>query len=82
MIEEKAARQASDHNKLAEICTRILQIAFDAKNYVKLREFFLALVKRRGQAKKPTVDMVTMCQTTLFEQLPSKDEKYKMLKVL
>lgn len=29
MIEEKAARQASDHNKLAEICTRIVQMAFD-----------------------------------------------------
>jgi hypothetical protein len=24
MIEEKAARQVSDHNKLAEICTRIV----------------------------------------------------------
>ena len=24
MLEEKAARQASDHNKLAEICTRIV----------------------------------------------------------
>ena len=82
MIEEKAARQASDHIKLAEICTRILQITFDNKNYTKLREFFLALCKRRGQAKKSTVDMVTMCQTTLFEQLPSREEKYKMLKVV
>lgn len=26
MIEEKAARQVSDHNKLAEICTRIVSI--------------------------------------------------------
>lgn len=39
-------------------------------------------MKRRGQAKKSTVDMVTMCQTTIFEQLPSREEKYKMLKVL
>jgi hypothetical protein len=28
MIEEKIARQASDHIKLAEICTRIVRIIF------------------------------------------------------
>ena len=26
MLEEKVARQASDHNKLAEICTRIVSL--------------------------------------------------------
>ena len=89
MIEEKAARQVSDHIKLAEICTRIvsinhlpqhtsvplfmliiltthlnliqLQLALDNKQFTKVRELFLALVKRRGQAKKPVVDMVAMC---------------------
>lgn len=29
MIEEKAARQVGDHQKLAEICVRIVQLAFD-----------------------------------------------------
>lgn len=82
MIEEKVARQASDHNKLAEICTRIIQLSFDHKEFLKLREFLLVLCKRRGQAKKPVVDMVALCQNTLFDKLPSREEKYSMLKTL
>lgn len=82
MLEEKAARQASDHNKLAEICTRILQLSFDNNELVKLREFFLVLCKRRGQAKKPVVEMVELCQKTLFEKLPNRAEKYKMLEAI
>lgn len=94
MIEEKQARQVSDHIKLAEICTRIVsfliifkffsfftsglalilflnqiinflklkvQLAFDNNELTKMREFFLVLCKRRGQAKKPVVDMVEQC---------------------
>lgn len=79
MLEEKAARQISDHIKLAEICTRILQLAYDNNELTKLREFLLVLCKRRGQAKKPVVDMIELCQVKLFDKLPSRDEKYKML---
>jgi len=82
MIEEKKARQASDHNKLAEICTRIVQLSFDNNELVKLREFFLVLCKRRGQAKKPVVEMVELCQKTLFNKLPNRAEKYKMLEAI
>ena len=67
MIEEKKARQVGDHQKLAEICTRIVQLAYDQKELVRMREFFLQLCKRRGQAKKPVVDMVLLVQKTLFE---------------
>lgn len=42
----------------------------------------LVLTKRRGQAKKPIVDMVSLCQKTFFDQLPSRQEKYKMLETL
>ena len=42
----------------------------------------LVLCKRRGQAKKPVVEMVSLCQKTLFDKLPSKQEKYKMLENL
>lgn len=82
MIEEKAARQISDHIKLAEICTRIIQLSFDSKEYVKMREFLLVLCKRRGQAKKPVVDMVNLCQNTLFSQLPNRQEQYKLIESL
>jgi len=82
MLEEKEARQVSDHNKLAEICTRIIQMSFDANELTKLREFLLQLCKRRGQAKKPVVEMVALCKDTLFEKLPTRAEKYKMLESL
>lgn len=82
MIEEKAARQVSDHVKLAEICTRIIQMAFDQKELQKMREFFLFLCKRRGQAKKPVVEMVALCQHTLFDKLPTRAEKYKLLEAI
>lgn len=91
LIEEKAARQVSDHIKLGEICSRVvsifliifqLQLAFDNKRLDYVRELFLMLVKRRGQAKKPIVDMVEMCQGALFEKLPNRDEKYSMLRAL
>ena len=31
---------------------------------------------------KPVVEMVKLCQTTLFEKLPNRQEKYKMLESL
>mmetsp|Transcript_5451 Transcript_5451/g.8486 ORF Transcript_5451/g.8486 Transcript_5451/m.8486 type:complete len:227 (+) Transcript_5451:239-919(+) len=47
-----------------------------------MREFLLQLCKRRGQAKKPVVEMFDMCQNKLFDQLPNRSEKYKMLETL
>lgn len=57
-------------------------MAFDNNELTKMREFFLVLCKRRGQAKKPVVDMVALCQKTLFEKLPTRAEKYKMLEAV
>ena len=37
------------------------------------------MCKRRGQAKKPVVEMVELCQKTLFDKLPNRAERYKML---
>ena len=59
-----------------------LQLCLDSKELTKLRELFLVLVKRRGQAKKPVVDMVAMLKDKIFESLPSRAEKYKMLEAL
>lgn len=47
-----------------------------------MREFLLVLCKRRGQAKKPVVEMVDLCQNKLFDKLPTRTEKYKMLEAL
>jgi hypothetical protein len=57
-------------------------LAFDNNELTKMREFFLVLCKRRGQAKKPVVEMVELCQKTLFEKLPTRAEKYKMLEAI
>ena len=47
-----------------------------------MREFLLVLCKRRGQAKKPVVEMVDLCQNKLFDKLPTRTEKYKMLEAI
>ena len=41
-----------------------------------------ALIKRRGQGKRPIQDMVTICFNTFLAQLPSKEEKFQMLQSL
>lgn len=39
MLEEKKCRQTNDTIKGAEICVKILQSAFDEKDFVHLREW-------------------------------------------
>jgi len=82
MVEEKAARHENDHIKIAQICTRILRLAWDHKELARLREFLVALTKRRGQAKKAVVDMVQLCMEEFLPLLPTREEKYKMLATL
>ena len=59
-----------------------MQATFDEGDYPKLREFLLALVKRRGQAKKAITDMVALVMGTFLEKLPSREEKFTMLETL
>ena len=40
------------------------------------------LCKRRGQAKKATVDMIELCMGTFMEQLPTRDEKFSLYQSL
>jgi hypothetical protein len=47
-----------------------------------MREFFLVLCKRRGQAKKPVVEMVELIQKKLFDKFPNRSEKYKFLEAI
>ena len=51
MIEEKAARQISDHNKLAEICVRIVSITipyFVLTKFLMIFSFNYLLTTRSG----------------------------------
>ena len=63
------------------ICLQ-LNLAYDSNELVKMREFFLVLCKRRGQAKKPVVEMVELIQKTLFDKFPTRTEKYKFLEAI
>jgi len=82
MLEEKKQRQENDSFKGAVVCCKIIQAAFDEKEYVKLREWLIVLCKRRGQSKKATTDMVQLCMNTLKDKLPSREERFTMLNTL
>jgi len=49
---------------------------------MRLRQLVILLVKRRGQAKKAVTDIVQVCINTYLGNLPSRAEKYNMLKTL
>jgi hypothetical protein len=40
------------------------------------------LIKRRGQAKKPIVDMVQLCINEFLNRMPTREEKYNLLNTL
>jgi 26S proteasome regulatory subunit N5 len=56
-----------------------LRLAYDQRDFVKLREFLLILTKRRGQAKKPIVDMVQLLINEFLPLMPTREEKYNLL---
>lgn len=58
-----------------------VQAAFDEKEWGKVREWLLMLVKRRGQSKQAIQETVQLCQSYL-PQLPSREEKFHLLSTL
>lgn len=58
-----------------------MRLAYDNRELGRVRDFLLQLTKRRGQAKKAIIDMIQWGQK-LVEQLPTRDEKYKLLQTL
>lgn len=59
-----------------------MRLAFDHKEWLRLREFLIILVKRRGQAKKAIVDMVQLCINEFLDKMPTREEKYNLLSTL
>jgi len=59
-----------------------LRYAFDRHEYGRVREWLLMLCKRRGQAKKSTVDMIDLVMNTFLNQLPTREEKFTFLQTL
>jgi hypothetical protein len=81
MLEEKKFRQTNDGLGGAKKCCEVLQVAFDEKDYARMREWMLQLCRRRGQGKKAITDMTALMMTFL-EKLPSREEKFTMLECL
>ena len=63
MLEEKAARQVSDHNKLAEICTRIVS------NF-GLKKGFGVSYERKRLGRVGVFGHLSLIFLFLFEQVP------------
>jgi 26S proteasome regulatory subunit N5 len=61
-----------------------LRLALDHNEIARLREFMLMLIKRRGQAKKPIIDMIqwAMSEQVMQKLPPVREERYKMLESL
>jgi len=59
-----------------------LQTAFDEKDFIHVREWLIVLMKRRGQTKKASTDMIALCMTSFMGQLPSREERFLMLSSL
>ncbi len=58
-----------------------MNLAFTHRELAKVREFLLLLSRRRGQLKKPIIDMVQWGQGKL-DALPSREERTLMLTCL
>jgi len=82
MVQEKKCRQENDTFKGSELCCKILQMAYDKKDYVHLKQWLVLLVKRRAQAKRATTDMINLCMNTFLDKLPSTEERMAMLATL
>jgi len=55
---EKKTRQASDGISTSKLLCKICQSYYDAKEWGKLKEHIVVLVKKRGQLKRAITDMV------------------------
>ncbi len=63
------------------ILVSIVQMCFEAKNWVMLNENINLFAKRRGQLKGAVVKMVQEAQTYI-DKLPSKELKYELIDTL
>lgn len=58
-----------------------MNLALTHREYGRVREFLLLLAKRRGQLKKPIIDMVQWAQSKV-ETMPTREEKIALLDCL
>ncbi len=76
-IDEKQARHDGDNAKLVQICSEIVNLSFETKEYKRLREFLASIMKKRGQSKKAMIEMINLTMKRNLE-VP-RDEKLQTL---
>lgn len=56
-------------------------MAFDEKEYKRMRDFIILLTKRRGQAKKAIIDMIQQAMKYI-DQMPTREEKFNLIQTI
>ncbi|BET01885.1 26S proteasome [Nesidiocoris tenuis] len=78
---EKQTRTAGDVFSTREVLVAIVQICFEAKNWVALNEQIVLLSKRRSQLKQAVTKMVREC-CDYVDKMPTKDTQLKLIETL
>lgn len=63
------------------VLVAIVQICFEAKNWMALNEHIVLLSKRRSQLKQAVANMVQEC-CDYVDKLPTKDSQLKLIDTL
>ncbi|KAB0793513.1 hypothetical protein PPYR_13133 [Photinus pyralis] len=78
---EKQTRTVADMVSTGRVLVAIVQICFEAKNWVALNEHIVLLSKRRSQLKQAVAKMVQEC-CSYVDQTPDKETKIQLIDTL
>uniref|UniRef100_A0A0A9ZGG0 26S proteasome non-ATPase regulatory subunit 12 n=1 Tax=Lygus hesperus TaxID=30085 RepID=A0A0A9ZGG0_LYGHE len=78
---EKQTRTGADMISTGRVLVAIVQICYDAKNWVALNEQIVLLSKRRSQLKQAVAKMVQEC-CDYVDKMPTKDSQLKLIETL
>ncbi|KAK2195220.1 bifunctional 26S Proteasome non-ATPase regulatory subunit 12-COP9 signalosome complex subunit 4/Winged helix DNA-binding domain superfamily/26S Proteasome non-ATPase regulatory subunit 12/Proteasome component (PCI) domain/Winged helix-like DNA-binding domain superfamily/26S proteasome regulatory subunit RPN5 [Babesia duncani] len=81
MLMEKKCRLAFDGESGAKICTFVLQVLYDNKDYDNVNYYLLTLNKKRGQLKKSIMAMVDLAKGWI-PQITDMDRKLQLIESL
>ena len=84
LIHEKTARLSGDVAGTTELCTAMVEICYEQKQYTQLNETISLLSKRRAQVKEAIGAMVRKCSEYAFEAeaLPDEATRHALIEAL
>ncbi|XP_014248586.1 26S proteasome non-ATPase regulatory subunit 12 [Cimex lectularius] len=78
---EKQTRTGADVWSTSRVLVAIVQLCFEAKNWLALYDNIVLMSKRRSQLKQAVTKMVQQC-CEYVDQMPTKDSQLKLIEVL